>query len=157
MGMFSAKLTAESGNPLWAINQLERMDKLLPGKYYIKFFMGKCHLEMNNPSEGLQLLEEALLLEPGDEDTVSIYSYMGQCLKELERYVDAIDILNKAEEYDRERTDIYNLKGFCYFKIKDYDRAIDCSKNVLKLDPTSGIDYANIASNKRVRTNKEKA
>lgn len=157
VGMFSAKLTAESDNPGWAIEQLEKMDKLLPGKYYIKFFMGKCHLEQNDPVKGLQFLEEALELEPGEEDVVSIYSYMGQCLKEMKRYKDAIDILDKAEEHDRERTDIYNLMGYCYFKLKNHEKAIDCFKSVLKLDPTSGIDYANIASNYRDMGNNEEA
>lgn len=157
VGMFSAKLTAESGNSGWAIDQLKKMDKLLPGKYYIKFFMGKCHLEQNDPAGGLQFLEEALELEPGEEDIVSIYSYMGQCLKEMERYKDAIEILDKAEKYDSERTDIYNLMGFCYFKLKKHEKAIDCFKSVLKLDPTSGIDYANIASNYRDMGNNEEA
>ncbi len=157
VGMFSAKLVAEGGNPGWALEQLKLMDELLQGKYYIKFFMGKCCLELNNPAGGLQLLQEALELEPRDEDIVSIYSYMGQCLKEMERYIDAIDILKKAEKYDRERTDIYNLMGFCYFKLRDNKKAIDCFKRVLRLDPTSGIDYANIASNYRDMGNKEEA
>ncbi|MFC1839281.1 YcaO-like family protein [Thermodesulfobacteriota bacterium] len=157
VGMFSAKLTAESGNPSWAITQLRQMDKLLPGKYYMKFFIGKCHLELNDPAGGMQFFEDALELEPGEEDIVSIYSYMGQCLKEMERYKEAVDILIKAEEYDGERTDIYNLMGFCYFKLKNHEKAIGCFKSVLNLDPTSGIDYANIASNYRDMGNKEEA
>ena len=157
IGMFSAKIVAESGNPVRAITQLKKMDAILPGKYYIKFFMGICSLSLHDPEEGLRYLEEALELDPRKEDLVSIYSYMAQCLKEMERYADALKVLKKAEEIDRERTDIYNLMGFCYFKLKRHEEAIESFKRVLKIDPTSGIDYANIASNYRDMGNREQA
>ncbi len=157
IGMFSAKIIAENGNPGWAMTQLKKMDAILPGKYYIKFFMGICSLSLYDPEAGLQYLEQALKLDPREEDLVSIYSYMAQCLKEMERYTDALTVLNKAEKIDSERTDIYNLMGFCYFKLKKHEDAIECFKKVLKLDPTSGIDYANIASNYRDMGNREQA
>ena len=157
IGMFSAKIIAENGNPGWAMTQLKKMDAILPGKYYIKFFMGICSLSLYDPEAGLQYLEQALKLDPREEDLVSIYSYMAQCLKEMERYTDALSVLNKAEKIDSERTDIYNLMGFCYFKLKKHEDAIECFKKVLKLDPTSGIDYANIASNYRDMGNREQA
>jgi ribosomal protein S12 methylthiotransferase accessory factor len=68
-----------------------------------------------------------------------------------------LDVLEKAEKIDNERTDIYNLMGFCYFKQKKHEDAIECFKKVLKIDPTSGIDYANIASNYRDMGNREQA
>ena len=154
IGMFSAKIIAENGDPGRAMTQLKEMDDILPGKYYIKFFMGITCLTLGDPEEGLRHLEEALELEPKEEDTVSIYSYMAQCLKDLERYNDALSVLEKAEKIDRERTDIYNLMGFCYFKLKKHENAIECFRKVLKLDPSSGIDYANIASNYRDMGNK---
>ena len=157
IGMFSAKIVAESGNPGWAMTQLKKMDSILPEKYYIKFFMGICSLSLYDPEDGLRYLEEALELDPREEDLVSIYSYMAQCLKEMERYTDALAVLEKAEKIDKERTDIYNLMGFCYFKQKKHEGAIECFKKVLKLDPTSGIDYANIASNYRDMGDREQA
>ena len=157
VGMFSAKLIAESGNPVWAIKELKEMDKLLPGKYYVKFFLGVSHLSINEPIKALNYLEEALNLDPTDQDIPSIYSYMGISYKELQRYGEAIETLKKAEEYDRERTDVYNLMGFCYFKLKDHQKAIECFKNVLRLNPGSAIDYANIASNYRDMGDRDKA
>ena len=157
VGMFSAKLIAESGNPVWAIKELKEMDKLLPGKYYVKFFLGLSHLSINEPIKALNYLEGALNLDPKDQDIPSIYSYMGISYKELQRYGEAIETLKKAEEYDRERTDVYNLMGFCYFKLKDHQKAIECFKNVLQLNPGSAIDYANIASNYRDMGDRDKA
>jgi ribosomal protein S12 methylthiotransferase accessory factor len=157
VGMFSAKLVAEHGVPIWALKELMKMDKLLPDRYYIKFFLGLCRLSINEPSDALNHLEEALKLDPKKEDIASIYSYMGVCLKELEQYSEAIERLKKGAAYDEERTDIHNLMGFCYFKLKEHEKAIQCFRMVLQLDPSSAIDYANIASNYREMGEKEKA
>ena len=157
VGMFSAKLITEGGDPEWALAELKKMDRLLPDKYYVKFFLGLSHLSLNEPVTALSCLEEALKLGPKMEDIPSIYSYMGVCLKEEERYADAIKVLEKAEQYDSERTDVHNLLGFCYFKLKDHEKAIESFRNVLKLDPTSAIDYANIASNYRDMGKREMA
>jgi ribosomal protein S12 methylthiotransferase accessory factor len=157
VGMFSAKLIAESGDSQWAIEELKKMDRSLPDKYYVKFFLGLSYLSTGKPTKALEYLEEALKLEPKHQDIPSIYSYMGVCLKELERYQDAIATLRKAEEYDTERTDIYNLLGFCFFKLKEHEKAIKCFRRVLQLDPGSAIDYANIASNYRDMGEREQA
>ena len=121
----------------------------MPGKYYVQFFLGKCFLSINDPTSALKYLERALTLEPKKEDIPSIYSYMAQSLKDQERYKDAIVVLEKAEQYDPERTDIFNLLGFCFFKLKEHEKAIKAFQEVLKLNPTSAIDYANIGSNYR--------
>ena len=157
VGMFAAKLITEKGDPLWAIEELKRMDGLLPDKYYTKFFLGVSNISINEPIKALAYLEEALKLGPKDQDIPSIYSYMGVSLKEMERYKEAIETLKKAETYDNERTDVYNLMGFCYFKLKEHEKAIECFRKVLRLNPGSAIDYANIASNYRDMGNREQA
>lgn len=157
VGMFSAKLTAESGEPEWAISELKKMDALMPGKYYIKFYTGTRYIDMNEPEKAMKSLEEALTLDPKEEDIPSIYSYMGVCLKDMSKYKEAIAILQKAEDYDKERTDVYNLMGYCYFKSNEHEKAIECFRKVLRIDPTSAIDYANIASNFRDMGDKQQA
>jgi ribosomal protein S12 methylthiotransferase accessory factor len=157
LGLFSAKLIAESGNPLWAIQELEKMNKLLPGKYYIQFFLGTSHLALQEPATALPFFQKALALDPKEQDVASIYSYMGQCLKDLGQYREAIAAVEKAEALDHERTDVYNLMGFCYYKLKEHEKAIDCFRRVLELNPASAIDYANIGSNYRDMGDREKA
>jgi ribosomal protein S12 methylthiotransferase accessory factor len=39
--------------------------------------------------------------------------------------------------------------GFCHFKLKEHEAAIESFKQVIQLDPSSALDYANIASNYR--------
>lgn len=157
VGMFSAKLIAESDNRVWAIAELEKMDRLMPGKYYVKFFLGSCYVSEHEHMMALKLFEKALDLEPKEEDIPTIYSYMGHCLKDLEQYREAIRVLEQGERYDSERTDIFNLMGFCYFKLKEHEKAIECFRKVLQVDPASAIDYANIASNYRDMGDKERA
>jgi ribosomal protein S12 methylthiotransferase accessory factor len=66
-------------------------------------------------------------------------------------------VLAKGIELDNERTDLYNLMGFCHFKLKEHEQAIESFQRVIELDPTSAIDYANIASNYRDMGEKGKA
>jgi ribosomal protein S12 methylthiotransferase accessory factor len=147
--MFTAKLIAETNDPKTAAAKLKRIEKILPDKYYIKFYLGSCHMAMNNLETALAYFTSSLELEPSDQDMPSIYSYMGVCLKDMGEYRDAISVLMIGEKFDSDRTDIFNLMGFCYFKLKEHERAVDCFKKVLRINPSSAIDYANIASNYR--------
>ncbi|MBC8200081.1 MAG: YcaO-like family protein [Desulfobacterales bacterium] len=149
VGMFSAKLISKNTKPEEAVCSLKKMDDLLPGKYYVKFYLGLCHLSMNDQETALTYFNQALELNPIKQDAASIYSYMGVCLKSMGEYRKALEVLNKGEKSDSARTDIYNLMGFCNFSLKEYEKAIECFQKVLKLDPGSAIDYANIASNYR--------
>lgn len=157
VAMFSAKLITEKYAPEAAVAELSKIDMMLPGKYYIQFYLGTCHLTLGHPDAALKYLETAIDLEPTDQDIPSIYSYMGVCLRDMGNYKKALAVLDKGEAYDRERTDIYNLMGFCHFMLGDNEKAIERFKRVIQLDPSSAIDYANIASNYRDMGNTEQA
>jgi len=149
VGMFAAKHIAENRNPREATGALEKIDKDIPGKYYIKFYLGSCQIALDDPKSACKYFEDALNLAPNKQDVPSIYAYMGVALKDMGEYRKALDVLEKGEQLDPERTDIYNLMGFCHFKLKENEAAIANFKKVIQLDPTSAIDYANIASNYR--------
>jgi len=157
VGMFSAKIIAENETPRIAIKELKKIERLLPKKYYIKFYLGSCHLALDDAVTALMYFSQALELDPTEQDVASIYSYMGASLNAMGEYRKALDTLINAEAYDNERTDIYNAMGFSHFKLKEHEAAISCFKKVLRLDPGSAIDYANIASNYRDMGQKEKA
>ena len=157
LGMFSAKLITENNPPQKAYSQLSEIDNHLPGKYYLNFYMGTTLLNMGEHQKALDRLKQALTMNPAQQDLPSIYAYMGVGLKEMGLYEEALDILKKGEACDNERTDIYNLMGFCHFKLKQHDEAIEAFARVLDLNPGSGIDYANIGSNYREMGEKDKA
>jgi ribosomal protein S12 methylthiotransferase accessory factor len=149
VGMFTARLMTENYPPRIAMAELKNMQAKLPGKYYIYFYLGTTCLALGDPETALGYLTKALDFEPTDQDLPSIYSYMGVCLKDMERYHDALDVLQKGVLCDPDRTDLHNLMGFCHFKLKAHAQAIESFKAVVRIDPGSGIDYANIASNYR--------
>lgn len=149
VGMFSAKLVVENQPSGTALRELKKFDALLPGRYYLQFYMGLCHLNAGRPAEALDHFHQALEGDPEREDTASIYSYMGVCLKDMGRFREALEPLRQGLAVDSERTDIHNLMGFCHFQLKEHEQAIRCFENVIRLDPGSAIDYANIASNYR--------
>ena len=157
VGMFTAKHIAENRAPREAIAGLQKIDQMLPGKYYVQFYLGSCYLNQNEPVEALNHFQQALKFEPNEQDMPTVYSYMGVALKDMEQYREALEVLEKGIELDNERTDLYNLKGFCHFKLKEHEQAIDSFQRVIELDPTSAIDYANIASNYRDMGEKGKA
>ena len=157
VGMFTARLTAETLPPQQALAQLEQMDHQLPGKYYVHFTIGTCLIALNRPEKALDRFRRALELQPNTQEAAAIYSYMGVAHKDLEQYRRALEALEKGAELDNERTDIHNLMGFCQFKLKDHRAAIESFKRVIALDPTSAIDYANIGSNYRDMGDSEQA
>jgi ribosomal protein S12 methylthiotransferase accessory factor len=119
VGMFSAKHIFENTPTPAAISQLENIEKTLSGKYYIHFYLGACHLANNDPEAACTYFHRSLDLNPTEEDTPSIYSYLGVALKEMGEYRKALEMLKHGEELDKERTDIYNLMGFCHFKLNN--------------------------------------
>jgi ribosomal protein S12 methylthiotransferase accessory factor len=149
VGLFAAKHVAETFPPREALKRLSAIDADLPGKYYVKFYLGQCLIGMGRPDMALAPLAEASRLDPPDAEAADIYAYTGVALKDLERYEAALDALSQAERLDGDRTDVHNLKGFCHFKLKAHERAIESFQRVIDLDPSSAIDYANIASNYR--------
>jgi ribosomal protein S12 methylthiotransferase accessory factor len=157
VGMFAAKLITSNHAPEQALQELAQIDRELPGKYYVRFYQGSCCLALNDFDRALEHFKRALDLDPATEDVPSIYSYMGVSLKEMGRYREALEVLQAGAALDSDRTDIYNLMGFCHFMLKEHATAIEKFNKVIELDPSSAIDYANIASNYRDLGNNQEA
>lgn len=149
VGMFACKLITEKFDPAAAFQILAQADRRLSGRYYIRFYMGQCCLALDDPETAYRHFSGALELSPDPQDIPSIYVYMSICRKEREDYAAALSLLKKGREWDAERTDIYNLMGFCHFKLKQHEKAIAAFQEVIRLNPSSAIDYANIGSNYR--------
>ncbi|MCU0598626.1 MAG: YcaO-like family protein [Desulfobacterales bacterium] len=149
VGMFACKMIAEKSDPAIAVKKLTAINTILPEKYYIQFYIGSAYLALGEPELAYGHFAGALDLKPDVQDVPSIYSYMGVCRKDLGDYQGALDVLEKGWKLDNERTDIFNLMGFCHFKLKNHEKSIDCFKQVIRLNPSSAIVYANIASNYR--------
>ncbi|NTV12693.1 MAG: tetratricopeptide repeat protein [Desulfobulbaceae bacterium] len=157
-GLFAAKLVNELlADPAEKAFHLERLEMLLPESYFIEFYLGQNLYNTGQPESALPHLERALTLNPDHEDIPYIYSFMGSCLKDLERYPEAIATLQKGTEHDDERPDLHNLLGFCHFKLADHEAAVRHFSKAVYLAPTSAIDYANLGVNYRKLGQREEA
>jgi ribosomal protein S12 methylthiotransferase accessory factor len=149
-GLFAAKLMAELvEDPVESNFHLLNMQKLLPDAYYIEFYLGRNLLSLGRQDEALVHFNNALEMNPSEEDLPYIYSYLGDCLKDLEQYREAIAVLEKGAEIDNTRPDIHNLLGFCHFKLEEYENAVTHFSKTVELNPASAIDYANLGVNYR--------
>ncbi len=148
VGLFAAKLLFDLvDNPVFLEDKLEQLESLLPNAYYLEFYRGKNFVNMGYPEPAIAHFDKALSLSPEDEDLPYIYSFKGSCLRDLERYDEAIEALKSGLKEDEERPDIHNTLGVCYFKKEEYATAIVHFKRAVELNPVSGIDYANIGVN----------
>ncbi len=145
--LFAAKLAAELLEPEALEIKLAEMQRLLPDAYYIEFYRGKNLYDQGHVAEALDHFDRALTQEPKEEDIPYLYSYTGCCLRDLGRFEDAIEALEKGRSHDDERPDIHNMLGVCHFKGQRFDVAADHFKRAVELNPVSAIDYANLAIN----------
>jgi ribosomal protein S12 methylthiotransferase accessory factor len=148
VGLFAAKLLVDLVKDADLLEQkLSQMEKLLPAAYYLEFYRGRNFSAMGLPEQALMHFHQALALQPETEDLPYILSYMGSCLKDLGKFAEAIDTLEKGLAEDEERPDIHNTLGVCFFKTAQYEKAINHFHRAVALNPASGIDYANLGVN----------
>ena len=97
----------------------------------------------------LAKFRQALDSGPAPEDLSRVLFYIGNCLKEMGQYGEAITELNKAVRSDPQDYMNYNLLGFCFYQLKEHERAIEAFHQAIEINPGSAIDYASIGSNLR--------
>jgi ribosomal protein S12 methylthiotransferase accessory factor len=157
-GLFAAKLLEELVDDPWLFEaKLSEMEALLPNRYYLSFYRGKTLFNQGDPQRAIAQFDKALAQDPEPEDLPYIYSYKGNSLKDLERYDEAIGVLQQGCREDDERPDLHNLLGFCFFKKEDFNRAITHFERAVHLNPASAMDYANLGVNHNRLGNRDEA
>jgi len=115
----------------------------------VSFYHGVCDFAEGKRQTALDHFTEALSLDPSEDDLGRVLFYVGACHKELQRFDEAIEFLERAVEVDPDDIANHNLLGFCYYKLKRHDEAVTCFRHAVEIDPKSGIDWANLGSNLR--------
>lgn len=148
VGLFASKLLVELvDDPDLLEDTLARMETLLPDTYYLEFYRGRNLYNKGDFKRAIIHFDRALAKDPEGEDLPYIYSYKGLCLKDLERFDEAIEVIKDGCAEDDERPDFHNTLGVCYFKKQEYQKAIDSFKRAVHLNPASAMDYANLGVN----------
>jgi ribosomal protein S12 methylthiotransferase accessory factor len=158
VGLFASKLLVERvTDPQLLDERLARLEGLIPDAYYLEFYRGRNLYESGQPEKALVCFKKALELTPEQEDLPYIYSYKGHCYKDLEKYDEALAILQKGLAEDEERSDIHNTMGVCFFKLEQFAKAVKSFERAVELNPVSAMDYANLGVNHRRLGNMEEA
>lgn len=137
--------------------QMERLLQFFGPRYDLTFFMAHSLELQDRPHEALPLYQKALEQNPDPQEIASIYVHMASCHKELEEFDRALDALRQAEEHNDGLKEVFNLRGFCLYRLKRHEDAIEAFERAIAIDPGSAIDYANIGSNLRELGLKEEA
>ncbi|HIJ90467.1 MAG: YcaO-like family protein [Desulfobulbaceae bacterium] len=157
-GLFAAKLAHELiSNADAQLAQLDRMSKIMPNAYFIEFYLGKKKAQIGMMDEAIAHFNRALTLDPEAEDLPYIYAFMGETLKDMGEYEEAIRVLRLGAEHDDERQDLHNMLGFCHFKLDDYETAVTHFTRSIEIDPSQAIEFANLGVNLRRLNRKEEA
>jgi ribosomal protein S12 methylthiotransferase accessory factor len=129
--------------------EMQRLHDAFGPRYDLTFFLAHSLELQDQPQAALEFFTQALREDPDPQEISSIYIHAASCLKDLGHYGQALEALAKAEAGNSELKEIYNLRGFCHFMLKEHEKSIEAFERAIELDPGSGIDYANIGSNLR--------
>jgi tetratricopeptide (TPR) repeat protein len=115
----------------------------------IRFLAGVCDLNRGKAERALANFEQSLDHGPEPDDLARVLLYAATSLKELDRYDEAISLLERALEADPDELAIHNLLGFCLYKLGRHAEAVEVFRRAVEIDPSSAIDWANLGSNLR--------
>ena len=129
--------------------EMQRLHDAFGPRYDLTFFLAHSLELRDQPQAALEFFSQALRENPDPQEVSSIHIHLAACLKDLGHYQEALEALAEAEQHNPELKEIYNLRGFCHYQLKQHQEAIGDFERAIELDPGSGIDYANIGSNLR--------
>ena len=147
--LFAAKLAADLLEPETLESKLAEMQQQLPDAYYLEFYRGRNFYDQGMVEPALDHFQQALTMQPNEEDKPYLYSYLGSCLRDLGRFEEAVPVLEEGLACDEERPDIHNILGVCHYKAGRFEQAVHHFQRAVQLNPVSSIDYANLALNQQ--------
>jgi ribosomal protein S12 methylthiotransferase accessory factor len=145
----AAKLASQLENPLQAMAVLDQMTQAAGDAYYLHFFKALALINLGQPQEGLAALDQALALDPPARDEASIHTQRGAALKDMGRFKEAKQALLTAAGFKEPHHEVYNLLGFCHFKLREYEEAVGAFGKAIEIEPGLAINYASLGTNLR--------
>jgi tetratricopeptide (TPR) repeat protein len=113
----------------------------------IAFNLGVCDVNDGQPQSALDHFNRALELGPAEDDLGRVRFFRGFCLKELERFEEAIRDLRRSIELEEPALAHHNSLGFCLFKLGRHGEAVTSFERAVAVDPGSAVDWANLGVN----------
>jgi len=112
------------------------------------------YLELDLPQQAIEALGR--LGEPSQLDAHGQY-LLGEALRMMKRYGEALAPLRKAAKGDPDNLHVYFALGWCYKRIGRVDRAITALERALKKAPREPLVHYNLACYWSLSGNKQRA
>jgi len=97
------------------------------------FYLARTYKDLGKTSTAITIYEKYLELNTDfiDERWQAAYD-IAQCYKSEGEYDKAMIFCEKAVTIDSRRAEAYNLKGFMYYSMQDWEKAIECYEKSLE-------------------------
>lgn len=109
-----------------------------PFNAYAWFALSINYVALNNMREAERALLLSIAILPNNStaffNLANIYSSEG-------KYLRAINFYDHVIHYDGEDSEVFLLKGECYFHLNQFDRALKCFESCLKIDDKYSAGY----------------
>ncbi len=152
-----ARVLIGSLTPREASVHIRSLIETFGDRYDLRFFLGHVLEESGDIEEAERLYSRSLYEAEDSNEKASIMIHLASCCMKKERYSEALKLLEKAEDFNPYLKELHHLRGVCLFRMKKHKESIEAFERAIELDPSSAIDYANIASNLRDMGHKEEA
>jgi ribosomal protein S12 methylthiotransferase accessory factor len=143
----AGRLLVQGDGAAGAAELLGELQAAYPDTVYLPFFEGLSLMARGEYEAALNRLDLAESRLPADDELTAILVQRAICLREMERYKDAVDVLARAKGLDPSQKEIFQQEGVCLFKLGYYEAAIESFARAIQIDHGSAIDYANIGVN----------
>ena len=116
---------SEQGKHEEALKFLQRLEKIGVDDSWTNTEYAYCLSKLNRYEEAIGKLNHALEVEDEEKETGYIYSQLGLCNRNLERYEEAIEAFTQAKKWGRNDAWINDEIGHCYKKKGDMKKALE--------------------------------
>jgi len=121
---------------------IETLSPALQKAGQILYNLGRFHLHAKNYSEGLRLMQAAVVVEPNMED---IIHGIGFAFRKLKRYQEGIPYLRRATKLNPNCEDAWFDLGICLSCTKRRKEARSCFRKTLSFNPKDYWSYYELA------------
>ncbi len=130
----------DKDNPLGVHRRIQILDKngLIS---YVYYNQGTTHLELDQPSEAIPLLDKAIELNP---KFAKAYTNRGAAYAQLGQYTKTVSSHTKAIELNPKYAEAYYKRGLTYVLLGKYKEAKKDLLTSVKLDPALKADVKKI-------------
>lgn len=81
----------------------------------------------------------AVVKIPSRKDDAQLHGYLGQKLKETGQVREAAAEYRTASQLEPDNLYFLKQEGFCYYRLKNYSKALECLEETFRKDPTDYI------------------